>query len=284
MKPTLTSLYQPRSVAIIGASRSPQKVGHQLLKNLLADGFSGPVYPVNPQAHRLLDLPCYPTVTALPRVPDLAVIATPAPLVLPILTEATAIGIPSAVIISAGFAEANLAGQTRQRELVTFLKTAAINVLGPNSLGVLNPDHHLNAAFGPPLPPSGPVWLISQSGALITSVFDWAKSTGVGFTAAFSLGNRVDVNENHLLSLAARDHRTRVIAVYLESLSQPTTFFAQASTITPHKPIILLKGGQSPQGYQASASHTAALASNPVLLQAFAQQTQVILADTIETW
>lgn len=284
MNHPLDRFLRPKSVAVIGASRSPRKVGHQLLKNLIEGGFSNPIYPVNPQARNLSGLPCYPSVTALPRIPDLAVMVTPAPLIPLLLTECGQIGLKQVVIITAGFAETGPKGRQLQQQLTEIAALHSLSLLGPNCLGVINPHTRLNASFGPALPERGSVFLISQSGAMITSILDWAASSSVGFSGALSLGNRIGLNETDCLNYAAHDPATRVIAVYLESFAHAGRFFSAASRIIPKKPIILLTGGTSAAGQRASASHTAALATNSALLQGITAQTGVISAASIETW
>jgi acetyltransferase len=279
-----THFITPKSIAIIGASRSPDKVGHQVLANLIHDGFKGKLYPVNPQAKTILGLTCYPMVSSIPGPVDLAIIITPAGMVAPIIVECSQKKIKNAIIITAGFAESGQKGSILQQELKHTLTHYPVNVLGPNCLGVLSPTNNLNAAFGPKLPQKGSLMLISQSGALVTGIIDWANYHQIGLSHAITFGNRIDTGEIEALQFAASDPNTKTILIYLESFQNAQTFFSVCSQITPKKPIILLKGGQSLAGQTASASHTAALASDYILTQAFAKQAGVILVDTLAQW
>lgn len=281
---TFAKFLNPRAIAIVGASRSPEKVGYQVLHNLIQGGYKGRLYPVNPNASSILKLKAFPTISSIHRPIDLAIIVTPAPMVAPIIAECAENHIQHAIIISAGFAETGPKGAILQQELMHTLIHSPVNVLGPNCLGVLSPVYKLNAAFGPALPPRGKVMLISQSGALVTGIIDWARMMNVGLSHAITFGNRVNTGEVEALEFAATDPHTSIILMYLESFSNAPALFSLASRITPKKPIILLKGGQSLAGQSASASHTAALASNYALTKAFAQQVGMIVTDTIEEW
>jgi acetyl coenzyme A synthetase (ADP forming)-like protein len=278
------TLLNPKSIAVVGASRNPGKVGRQVLQNLLKANFKGIIYPVNPSAKSIDGLKVYPTLEEIPNRPDHIVLTIPRELVPPVISEAVKLNIPQATILTAGFAETDPKGKQLQSQIMATIKNSNTRVLGPNCLGVISPFNQLNAAFGPPLPKAGHASLISQSGAMITAVLDWAASTDLGIAHAVSLGNRIDLNENDLLRFFAQDTHTKVILMYIESFANAKDFFTLASTITPKKPIILLIGGRSKAGQKASASHTAALASNTVLISAFAKQTGVILADNIHQW
>ncbi len=278
------TLLKPQSIAVIGASRSPQKVGYQLLKNIIDDGYSGKIYPVNPSASKILGLKAYPTLTSIGEKIDLPIIVTPAGVVYPILNECQSLGSKAAIVITAGFSESGSQGQLLQQKIQQLTKSQQFRILGPNCLGVLSPVYHLNATFGPPLPKKGNVCLISQSGALVTGVLDWVKKQGLGLSQAISLVIRLDIKETDDLEVAFQDTHTKVIMMYLESFASATDFFSLCSRVSPHKPILLLKGGQSAAGVAASASHTAALATNFTLVSALARQTGVILSDTIQSW
>lgn len=276
--------FNPKSIAVVGASRSPEKVGYQILKNLIDGGYKGHIYPINPNADHILKLKCYPTLTKVRKQIDVAVIVTPAPLVATILKECAQNHISNVIIISAGFSESGSKGSALQQELSHELAHLNLNVLGPNCLGCLSPINHLNATFGPKLPTAGSIMLVSQSGALVTGIIDWANKMDIGLSHAVTFGNRIGVGEIEALEFAAKDKNTKAVLVYLESFQNAPKFFSACSKLTPKKPIILLKGGQSLAGQTASASHTAALASNYVLTKAFADQTGVIVANTIQEW
>jgi acetyltransferase len=277
-------IFNPKSIAIIGASRAPEKVGYQILKNIIDSGYTGAIYPINPNAETILKLKCYPTLAKINREIDLTIIVTPAPLVSPLIAECAEHHIENAIIITAGFAESGPKGVLLQQQLKDTLKKYPVNVLGPNCLGALSPINHINATFGPKMPQKGSIMLISQSGALVTGIIDWANKMDIGLSHAVTFGNRIGIGEIEALTFAAEDKSTNAILVYLESFQNAREFFSACSKITPQKPIIFLKGGQSLAGQTASASHTAALASNYVLAKAFAKQTGVIICDTIQEW
>jgi len=276
--------FSPKSIAVVGASRSPEKVGYQILKNCIDGGYKGKIYPINPNADSILKLKCYKTLSHVKKPIDVAIIVTPAPMVATIIAECAQNHIDNAIIISAGFAESGVKGSLLQQELKITLKKYPVNVLGPNCLGTLSPINHLNATFGPKLPQPGHIMLVSQSGALVTGIIDWANKMDIGLSHAVTFGNRVGVGEIEALEYAANDKDTTAILVYLESFQNARSFFSACSKVTPKKPVIFLKGGQSLAGQTASASHTAALASDYVLAKAFAKQTGVIITDTIQEW
>lgn len=279
----LHTFLHPKSIAVVGASRSKIKVGHQILSNLLKGGFEGKIYPINPNATNILGLPCYPTVHDCPVTPELAVIVTPAQLVIPVVQDCLAAKVKAAIIITAGFAESSAPGEILQSQLQS-ISRGKIDILGPNCLGVISPVNQLNASFGPQVTEPGDIMLISQSGAMVTGVIDWSKNTGVSISHAITFGNRVDVSENDALQFAMDDPHTKTILVYLESFHNATEFFHHASAISPKKPIILLKGGSSKSGQIASASHTAALATDQSLVDHFCRQTGVINAPDMYSW
>lgn len=281
---TIQNLFKPRSIAIVGASRHPEKVGYQLLHNLILSGYPGNLYPINPNAKQILNYRSFPTLSSLTKVPDLVIIATPAPLVKTILSEAILLKVKSVIIITAGFAESSPAGKQLQIELKNLLAGSSTRLLGPNCLGVLSTIYQLNATFGPKLPTKGNVMLISQSGALVTGILDWLKTNHLGLSHALTLGNRLDISETEALAFALKDPHTKYILIYLESFANPTAFFHLASKHSGQKTILLLKGGSTSAGATASQSHTAALSTDQVLVRAMCSQSGVVLADTIESW
>lgn len=282
MSNVISSILNPQSVAVIGASRHKSKVGYQVLKNVIESNFKGQIYPVNPNARKILGLKSYPSIKFLPQVPETVIIVTPASSVPIILKEAADLKVQTAIIISAGFAETGPKGKQLQNQLDTIIGSTNIRVLGPNCLGVLSTHHQINATFGPALQKKGDTMIISQSGAMVTGIIDWATTHHLGISHAVTLGNRIDINENEVLEYAATDPKTNTILLYLESFADPKHFFSLASSITQNKPIIVLKGGRSAAGQAASASHTAALATDYPLTKAFAKQTGVILVDTLQ--
>lgn len=279
-----STLLSPRSIAVIGASRSPQKVGHQVLKNIIDGGFKGKLYPVNPNSKSISGLVCYPSIHDIPGQIDLCLIVTPAPLIPTLIESCISKSVPAVVVISAGFAESGPQGALLQQNLTDLIQGSSVRLLGPNCLGCFSTYNQINATFGPTLPKKGPIMLISQSGALVTGILDWAKRFDLGLSHAVTLGNRIDISEIDALEYAAHDKNTKIILLYLESFHNAPALFSLASKITPHKPILLLKGGQSQAGQTASQSHTASLATDYTLVKSFANQVGIILTENIQTW
>ncbi len=293
----LSNFLQANSIAVIGASGNPLKVGNQIFRNLVKNNETGrnakKLYPVNPHITSLLSHPAFPSVTAIPEQVDVVIIVTPAETIPALIDEILLRNktinkekkfkpIKAILIISAGFAETSKAGKKLQLEIAERLQAANIALLGPNSLGFLSPAHHLNASFAQKDIPDGNIALISQSGAMLTALFDVITSSNLGISFSVSLGNKADLNENDCLEYAANDTNTRVIALYLESFANLPEFFELVNRISKKKPVIVLKGGTSERGQAASVSHTAALATNQVLLKAAAQQMGFVLVNTIE--
>lgn len=281
---SLDPILRPRSVAVVGASRQPNTIGWQILDNLLKHGFTGPVYPVNPKAAAIHSIPAFPSVRDLPVPVDLAVIVVPKQLVQGVANECVERGVRGLVVISAGFREVGPAGEERERELTALVRANGVRMVGPNCLGVINTDPaiQLNATFAPSMPPPGPVAFISQSGAMGLSVLDYAESLGIGISMFVSSGNKADVSGNDLLQYWKDDPNTRVILMYLESFGNPSRFVEIARTITPKKPICVVKSGRTGAGQRAAASHTGALAGSELATDAIIAQAGAIRAETVE--
>ncbi|MDI6726004.1 MAG: GNAT family N-acetyltransferase [Smithellaceae bacterium] len=273
----------PRSVAVIGASSNPKTVSGMVLRNLLADGFSGPVFPVNPKAATAGGVCCYPTVEHVPGDVDLAVIIVPAAQVLEVMDQCARKGVMGVVIISAGFGESGPEGRERQRMLREKALAYGIRVIGPNCLGIMNtaPRTSLNASIAGPMPSSGNVSIGSHSGALGLVLLEYLKGNNIGIAHFVSIGNRVDISSNDLLEFWEDDENTRVILLYLESFGNPRRFSRIARRITRKKPIIAIKAGRSEAGGRAASSHTGALAGSDIATDALFRQAGVIRANTI---
>ena len=239
MASSLAAFFAPRSVAVIGASRDPSKVGGSVLANLKAAGFAGHVIPVNPSATTVQGLPSVPAVSALEEPVDLAVIAVPAAHVLTTLKECVARGVPGAVVISAGFREIGGEGQAREAELRAWLRDQPIRLLGPNCLGWIRPGHKLNVTFAPGMPRPGHVAFISHSGALAVAILDWSRERPMGFSLFASLGNQADLTETDMLAAVAEDPETQVIVAYLEGVADGRRFFEILKVLTPTKPVVV---------------------------------------------
>jgi acetyl coenzyme A synthetase (ADP forming)-like protein len=279
----LESCFSPRAVAVFGASRQRRKLGSEILHNLIATGFTGPIVPVHPVANELQGLAAYPTLAAYPNEVDLAVVAVPAAQVEPVVDQCLAKGVKAICIITAGFGECSADGRRREQAIVEKARRAGCRVIGPNCMGLLNTDPAvaLNATFSPVYPPAGTVAMSTQSGALGLAILDYARALNIGISSFVSIGNKADVSGNDLLEHWEMDPRTSVILLYLESFGNPAKFSRLARRISRSKPIVALKSGRSPVGARAAASHTGALASSDHFVDALFHQSGVIRTDTV---
>lgn len=278
----LRAIFRPRSIAIIGASRTAGKVGHTLLKNLLRCGYAGNVYPINPHAEEILGIRCYPSVLKVPQEVDLAVIAVPAPIVVKVAEECGKKGVRALIVISAGFREVGREGAEREKKLLDLANRYGMRIQGPNCLGVIDTYTPLNLSFAPSMPKKGRIAFISQSGALGTAVLDWALNEGIGFSHFISLGNKADLNEMDFLEVLGEDEKVRVILLYVESIEEGDRFVEVAGKVTRIKPIIILKGGVSKAGSRAASSHTGALVGSYTAYEAAFEKSGVLSTEGIE--
>ncbi len=283
----LSGIFAPRSVAVIGASRDPGKVGHAIFRNIL-EGFQGVVYPVNPKAQAIRAVRTYPSVLEIPDPVDLAIIIVPAPDVRAVLDECGRKGVRGVVVISAGFREAGPEGRRREADIKDVIRTYGFALVGPNCLGVLNTDPRvrLNATFARAMPAPGNIAFLSQSGALTTAVLDYARARGIGFSKLVSMGNKADVNELELLAALRDDPHTDVILLYLEELTDGRRFITLCREITGEiatpKPILAVKSGRTPAGARAVSSHTGALAGSDEVYDAIFLQSGVLRVESVE--
>jgi acetate---CoA ligase (ADP-forming) len=279
---SLRSVFAPASIAVIGASRTPGSIGRAILENLIRDRYRGELFAVNPRASEIAGRPCHPTIAAIGRPIELAIVTVPAAAVEDVIRQCASCGVRAAVVISAGFAEAG-AAEAEQR-LRKVARAAGMRIVGPNCMGVLSTDPAvcMNATFSPVYPPVGSVSMITQSGALGLAMLDHARHLELGIADFISIGNKVDVSVNDVLSYWHDCPRTRVIAMYLESFGNPRTFARLAPEVARERPIVAMKSGRSAAGTRAAASHSAALASLDVGIDALFAQTGVIRVDTLE--
>ncbi|MBC8320392.1 MAG: bifunctional acetate--CoA ligase family protein/GNAT family N-acetyltransferase [Bacteroidetes bacterium] len=265
----LDSIFRPNRIALIGVSNDPNSVGGITLKNLVSGGFNGVVYPVNPKREAVMGIPCYPSVASLPKTPDLAVIMTPAEQVPDIIEECGKAGINGVIIMSAGFKESGEKGKLLEQRIKEQIGTFPdMRVIGPNCLGIIVPRAKLNVSFANGMPRKGKVAFISQSGALCTSVLDWANESKIGFSYFISIGNSVDVTFGDLIDYLGQDTNTKSIILYVESLTDARSFMSAARAFARKKPIIVYKSGRFPESAAAAASHTGALASEDAIYDA----------------
>jgi acetyl coenzyme A synthetase (ADP forming)-like protein len=279
------AFFQPRSVAVIGASRRRGSLGAEVLHNVLSYGFQGPVLPINPNSAWIQSVVAYPDVEQVPGPVDLAVLVIPAERVLTVAESCARKGVRALVVISAGFKEAGPEGAARQNELVHICREAGVRLIGPNCMGIVNtdPDVRLNATFAPAPPPAGRVAFMSQSGALGLAIMDYAATLGLGLSTFASVGNKADISGNDLIRYWEQDPATDVILLYLESFGNPRKFSRIARRIARRKPIVAVKSGRSTAGARATGSHTGALvASSDVNVEALFRQAGVIRTDTLE--
>ena len=279
---SLSPFLAPSSVAVIGASRDPHKVGGSVVANLRAAGFPGRIVLVNTRADSVQGLPAVRSLLDVETPVDLAVIAVPATAVLSALKQCVAKAVPAAVVISAGFREIGGEGQRREDELRAWRAEQPIRLLGPNCLGWIRPSRRLNVTFAPGMPSPGGIAFISHSGALAVAILDWARDRRVGFSLFASLGNQADVNESDVLEAMADDPETRVIAAYFEGVADGRRFLEALRRAAARKPVVLLKAGRSPEGARAVTSHTGALAGSDRAFDAAVRQAGALRVDTVE--
>ena len=283
----LDAIFSPESVAIVGASNTPGKVGHDIFANILRGGYTGTIYPVNPKARSILSVKAYPTISDIPDPVDLAIIILPPEASLAAVEESVRKGIKGIVIVSAGFREVGGEGLEIENRIVSICKNAGIRLVGPNCLGVINPvaSVSLNASFSARMPVPGNISFISQSGALCTAVLDFAADRNIGFSKFISIGNKADVDELDLLQYLHEDMDTAVIMLYLEELKRGTEFISIVKEITSgfrSTPVLVIKSGRTREGARAAASHTGALAGTEAVYEAIFRQAGILRVDSID--
>jgi len=275
----LDAILRPKSVAVIGASTSPDKMGHEILKNIIDSGFEGTVYPINPKADVILNLACHKSVKDIAEPPDLAVIIIPARFVPQAVQECGEAGVKGAVIITGGFSEAGDEGEQLQNQVIEAAKEFGVRIVGPNCQGVNNPHHPLCASW-PLLTYKGKIALISQSGTVGAAMMDWLSEDKLGTSSFVSMGNRADVDESDLIAYFNQDLNTEVIAAYIEGIKHPERFIRTVKQL--QKPLVVLKSGRTPKGKVAAESHTKALAGADAIYEALFAKYNICRAYTAE--
>jgi len=284
----LRALFAPKSVAVIGASTRPDSLGRAVFRNILFHGYTGVVYPVNPKAKSILGVKAYPSILEVPDEVDLAVIIIPARFVPQVLEECGEKGVKAAVVISAGFKEIGGEGEMLEEKLKEIAKRHDIALLGPNCLGIINTDPNvsLNATFAYGMPRRGNIAFISQSGALGVAALEHAHRQNIGLSVFVSIGNKADLNENHLLAYLKDEPHTDVVLLYLEDLEDPKGFHDLATEITGERakkmPILAIKSGRTLEGAKAASSHTGALAGSDEVYDSVFIQSGVLRVESIE--
>ena len=277
----LNTLFNPKSIAVIGASDTPGRVGYSLFRNLTTNDFSGCVYPVNTKRDVVQGLQAYTNIAAVPQRIDLAIIATPANDVPDILDECATNGVLSAVVISAGFSESGEDGNRLVDQIQQTVVSNGMALLGPNCLGFIRPKLNLNASFSRKMPHKGGIAFISQSGALCTAVLDWSVKAHVGFSYFVSIGDMVDIGFHDLIDYFGNDAETKAILIYMETLSQARRFMSAARSFARTKPIIVLKVGRSQEGAKAALFHTGSITGNNQIFDAAFKRAGILRVDSI---
>ncbi len=276
----LEFLFKPRGVAVIGASRTPRKIGHEILRNIIEYGYKGGIYPVNPSAEEILGLKCYKSVLDIPGVVDFAVISVPAKIVPQVLEECGRKGVKAVAVISSGFGE--VGNVELERKIVEIAHKYGMRLLGPNIFGLVYTPSKLNASFGPRDVLPGNIAFISQSGALGIALMGWTILEEIGLSAVVSVGNKADIEDADLIEYFAQDPDTKVILIYMEGVREGRRFLQVAKRVSKIKPIIVIKAGRGERGAKAVASHTGSLAGSDAIYNAAFKQAGVLRAISFE--
>lgn len=279
----LESLFEPRTVAVIGASREPGKVGHEVVANLKNGGFTGQVVPINPKADSVLGFKCYADLKSYGQPVDLAVVVVPARFVKDAVQQAIDARVKSVVVITAGFKEVDAHGAALENEIALLCRKHGVRLMGPNCIGLINTGNRMNATFAPQMPPPGKISVISQSGALCVAILDMALHRNMGLAKVVSFGNKADLNEVDLLPALAEDAQTGVIVGYLESITEGDEFLHVAEQAAGVKPVVILKVGVTQAGAKAASSHTGSLAGADMAYGAAFKRSGVIRAENFES-
>ncbi|HOL30543.1 MAG TPA: acetate--CoA ligase family protein [Anaerohalosphaeraceae bacterium] len=279
---TLDRFFNPQSVAIVGASRQPSKVGYEILAGLLKGGYPGKIFPVNPTAPEIQGLKAYPDLKSIGQVPDLVVLVVSAKLVPQAVQDCANLGVKAVIIISSGFKEAGPEGAELEKSIVRIAKTSGLRIIGPNCIGLMVPSRKLNVSFGGDLPQPGSIGYFSQSGSLLAAIVDMARDTHLGFSKLISIGNKADVDELTIIRALGEDAETEVIAGYLETIADGDAFIRQAESISRQKPILLLKAGFTAAGARAASSHTGRLAETESAYECVFERAGVIRCESIK--
>ncbi len=277
----LNKIFKPESVAVIGASDTPGKVGYIIVSNMISGGYKGKIYPVNPKGGEIQGLKAYKNIKDIPEKVDLVIMSIPAAFVNESVKDCGEAGVENMVVISAGFKEVGEEGAKLEEELTALGKQYGINIIGPNSLGTTDSHTPLNSSFSQMMPPAGNIAFISQSGAMMVAILDWSITSGIGFSKVISLGNKAGVTEIELMKYLADDPETAVIICYLESISDDDNFVNALRETATKKPIIVLKSGSSSAGAEAASSHTGALAGSDIAFDTAFRQSGILRVETM---
>ena len=278
----LESLLSPQTIAVLGASRTPGKVGHEVVANLINGGYQGTIVPVNPNADQVLGRKCYHDLKDFPGRVDLGIVVVPLKAVKDAIQSAIDAKAKAVVIITAGFKEVGPEGAALEREIAELCRANSVRLMGPNCIGIINTSHKMNATFAPMMPPSGRISVISQSGALCVAILDLAMNLKMGLGKVISFGNKADLNEVDFLQALAEDDDTHVIVGYLENITEGNKFLQVAEQAASRKPVVVLKVGVTQAGAKAASSHTGSLAGADMAYGAAFKRSGVIRAENFE--
>jgi acetyltransferase len=278
----MRALFEATSIAVVGASQNPGKIGHIIVRNLIGSEYRGGLYPVNPKASDVLGLKCYPDLASIPGEVEMVVLVVPNTAVLQVMEQAGEKGVKIAVVISAGFRETGREGAELEQKVGEIARRYGIRVLGPNCMGVISTANAMNATFTNEYPREGSIAISSQSGAICSVVLDWARATRIGFSKFISVGNKLDIDESDLLGYLKDDDRTKVIGLYIEGMKDGQEFIRVARETSRCKPIIALKAGRTSSGAKAASSHTGALSGSDKVYDAALAQAGVVRVKTID--
>ena len=280
---SLEGFFDPKSVAVVGASRKKGKVGYEILAGLVRGKFEGKIFAINPSADEIEGIRCHADLASLGEVPDLVIVVLPAKAVASVMQQCADLGVKSVIIITAGFREIGAEGRRLEDSVIQTARAAGIRVIGPNCLGIMVPGKRLNASFGGELPQAGQIGYISQSGALLAAILDMARANEIGFSMLVSIGNKADVDELDIIRMLGRHEETKVIVGYLESITDGDGFVREAERISQSKPILLMKSGGTGAGARAASSHTGSLAGGDTAYEVVFDRAGIVRCDSIKT-
>lgn len=281
---SLQSFFNPKAIALVGASTNPEKIGRQILDNILHGGFKGKVFPINLKEKKIAGLLVYNDLSKIPkeqRKDLLVIIAIPADFVLEEILKCATLGIKNIIIISSGFKESGDSGDKLEKEIISLASKYNLNILGPNCLGLINVYYHLNAAFAVSELRAGRIALLSQSGAIGSAALDWVKEKGIGLSHFISLGNKAVLSENEIIAYLAKDKQTDVVVIYLESIKDGKKLMNLVSNLSPVKPVLILKAGQSSAGEKLALSHTGSLTGSSEVVKTGLQRAGAVFLDSL---
>ncbi|MEM0101222.1 MAG: CoA-binding protein, partial [Candidatus Methanomethyliaceae archaeon] len=275
----LQQLFKPKSIAIIGASNNPRKIGHEIMKNIIISGYEGKIYPINLEGKDVLGFKSYTSISSISDEIDLAIIAIPASFVIDVLEECGRKGVKAVIVISSGFKE--IGNIELEEKLLSIVKKYGMRMLGPNVFGIYYAPSKLNATFGPSRIHPGKIAFITQSGALGIALMEWATLHKIGLSTVVSMGNKADIDEADILDYLSNDNETKAVIIYMEGVKDGRKLMKSLINITLKKPVIIIKSGRSNVGAIAAASHTGSMAGSDIVYTTAFKQSGALRADDL---